>query len=294
MTQLIAYIKKDTLEYPRYEGDIRLEHPEIGEVFELPETYEPVYLQDPEGSAPRGMRYVEDTPTSIDGTWYTTWKLEKTIQFVPVTINNRTEQRIPQKETLWFNGELYRESIAVCTDTGSAILNDLKTRFPEEEAGVSPIELIGYSPAKRPPYTNESISWYTWKLPSDSVVQKYSVTETALMPWYGKKYNLVDNSVLLKITHREDIAKPAGAPTGPEYFYGEIYYENGSKDDTIDYYVVCDSELIRQFCTDYNITFPIPEEFVPTVMGWSIVYKRDILDVLMVKAYVMTPVSIID
>lgn len=41
------YIKLSTLEFPRYEGDIRLEHPEISEeqtgpTFPCPDTYAPV------------------------------------------------------------------------------------------------------------------------------------------------------------------------------------------------------------------------------------------------------------
>ncbi len=46
------YIKLSTLEFPRYEGDIRLEHPEIpedqtGPTFPCPETYAPVTVVQP-------------------------------------------------------------------------------------------------------------------------------------------------------------------------------------------------------------------------------------------------------
>lgn len=46
------YIKLSTLEFPRYEGDIRLEHPEIpvdltGPTFPCPETYAPVTVMQP-------------------------------------------------------------------------------------------------------------------------------------------------------------------------------------------------------------------------------------------------------
>lgn len=36
------YINLLTLEFPRHEGDIRLDHPEIGEEFVCPNTYAPV------------------------------------------------------------------------------------------------------------------------------------------------------------------------------------------------------------------------------------------------------------
>lgn len=34
-----AYINKETMEYPLHEGDIRLLHPDMGEVFILPDEY---------------------------------------------------------------------------------------------------------------------------------------------------------------------------------------------------------------------------------------------------------------
>lgn len=39
----MVYIKLSTLEYPRYQGDIRLEHPDIGDVFVCPNTYSEVF-----------------------------------------------------------------------------------------------------------------------------------------------------------------------------------------------------------------------------------------------------------
>jgi len=63
-----AYRKKSTGEYPRFQGDVRLEHPEIGDVFICPDTYEPVY----EGiipELPQDTVLVELPPTKVGGVW---------------------------------------------------------------------------------------------------------------------------------------------------------------------------------------------------------------------------------
>jgi len=68
-----VYIKISTLEYPRYEGDIRLEHPEIADVFVCPETYAPVE----EVVAPE-FDYVTQTayqlpPVNTNNIWCMAW-----------------------------------------------------------------------------------------------------------------------------------------------------------------------------------------------------------------------------
>jgi hypothetical protein len=69
-----AYIKLSTLEYPRYEGDIRLDHPEItedqtGAIFPCPDTYALVTpVQMPECNYE--IQCVEELPpVQIDGVW---------------------------------------------------------------------------------------------------------------------------------------------------------------------------------------------------------------------------------
>ena len=69
-----TYIKLSTLKYPRYEGDIRLDHPEItedqtGATFSCPNTYAAVTpVQMPECNYE--IQCVEELPpVQIDGVW---------------------------------------------------------------------------------------------------------------------------------------------------------------------------------------------------------------------------------
>lgn len=63
-----AYINLETKEYPLYQGDIRLSHPEIGEEFILPEGYAVVHpVEIP--TLEKLQYYVETAPIEIDGRW---------------------------------------------------------------------------------------------------------------------------------------------------------------------------------------------------------------------------------
>ena len=72
-----SYIKLSTLEYPRHEGDIRQEHPEItedqtGPTFPCPDTYALVAETPmPESSATQVV--TEAAPTQINGVWTRVW-----------------------------------------------------------------------------------------------------------------------------------------------------------------------------------------------------------------------------
>lgn len=75
---MTAYIKLSTLEYPRHEGDIRIEHPEISETqtgasFPCPETYAPVQWTSPPVVDLATHAVSQGTPEFVDGIWKATW-----------------------------------------------------------------------------------------------------------------------------------------------------------------------------------------------------------------------------
>lgn len=88
-----SYIKLSTLEYPRHEGDIRLEHPEISvdqtwPNFPCPDTYALVEATP--------MPVVSDTqianelaPEFVDGTWRRVWNVT---ELTPEQIAARAER----------------------------------------------------------------------------------------------------------------------------------------------------------------------------------------------------------
>lgn len=75
---MTSYIKLSTSEYPRHEGDIRLEYPEIlesqtGETFPCPPTYALVNHVNPPAHDVVKQRVKEGFPEKKLGKWYKTW-----------------------------------------------------------------------------------------------------------------------------------------------------------------------------------------------------------------------------
>lgn len=73
-----TYIKLSTLEYPRHEGDIRLEHPEIqesqtGDTFPCPSTYALVVPTDRPAFDEATQTAQEQAPMQVDGVWTQQW-----------------------------------------------------------------------------------------------------------------------------------------------------------------------------------------------------------------------------
>jgi hypothetical protein len=80
-----AYIKLATFEYPRHEGDIRLEHPEIlesqtGATFPCPATYAVVeYTESPSCNPQTQMAY-QIQPQIVAGVWKAAWSIRNLTQ----------------------------------------------------------------------------------------------------------------------------------------------------------------------------------------------------------------------
>jgi hypothetical protein len=77
-----AYIKLTTMEYPRYEGDIRLDHPDIpedltGATFPCPNDYAPVQWVDPPTFDSAVQNAEEIAPTFINGVWRMNWHVRQ-------------------------------------------------------------------------------------------------------------------------------------------------------------------------------------------------------------------------
>jgi len=87
-----AYIKLLTFEYPRYEGDNRVEHPEIlesqtGTTFPCPATYAVVeYTEPPSYNLQTQIAY-QIQPQIVAGAWKAAW-----------TIRNLTQEELAARE----------------------------------------------------------------------------------------------------------------------------------------------------------------------------------------------------
>lgn len=72
-----TYIKLATFEYPRHQGDIRLEYPEMGADFVCPDTYA-IVEETPEPQIDYSTHTTyELTPENIDGVWKRVWAVRE-------------------------------------------------------------------------------------------------------------------------------------------------------------------------------------------------------------------------
>lgn len=69
-----GYINIDTNEYPCFEGDIRLVHPEISEEFIVPPCFERVVRVEMPLSEDLDFKYTQVAPKKIDEIWYQQWE----------------------------------------------------------------------------------------------------------------------------------------------------------------------------------------------------------------------------
>lgn len=72
---MTTYIKLATGEYPRHQGDVRLEYPDIGEPFVLPETYAHVQGTEMPEHDYDTQRAEETPPVLVDGVWIMQWRV---------------------------------------------------------------------------------------------------------------------------------------------------------------------------------------------------------------------------
>lgn len=93
----MMYIKLETLEFPRYQGDIRNEHPEIGEEFVCPKTYAPVYEEPVPQFDIETQKPVYDAPKNLDGTWKVGFKI---VPLSPVELAVRADKPLSPFEQM--------------------------------------------------------------------------------------------------------------------------------------------------------------------------------------------------
>lgn len=77
-----AFIKIDTLEYPRHEGDIRREHPEIkeeqtGDSFPIPQGWARVSWTEPPAYDSESQACYEQSPVLDGDVWRMTWAVRE-------------------------------------------------------------------------------------------------------------------------------------------------------------------------------------------------------------------------
>lgn len=205
---------------------------------------------------------------------------------------------VDRKDVVYVNRQIVRYDYNVEYPEAQPLLEKLKTQFGNHiEEDLKTLDkscIIGTNVNYRPPYENQIISWYKFTDMTQSIIDQFSVdveNYNHLLPWYGRKFDTVTNTVRLKIVFRENDEKHIPMPKLPVgiKFFSKIYNEDGSTEPFLDCYIWTSATYIREFCTTHNVPFPAPDEVADKISLWGIAYHADTLEILVVKAYEFMP-----
>lgn len=211
---------------------------------------------------------------------------------------NFAYKTVDRKDVVYVNQQIVRYDYNVEYPEAQPLLDQLREQFGSHiEEDLTTLDkscIIGTNVNYRPPYENQIISWYKFTDMSQSIIDQFSVdveNYKYLLPWYGRKFDTVTNSVRLKIVFKENDANHIPMPAFPVgiKFFSKIYNEDGSTEPFLDCYIWSSSKYIREFCTTHNVPFPAPDEVADKISLWGIAYHADTLEILVVKAYEFMP-----
>ena len=155
--------------------------------------------------------------------------------------------------------------------------------------------LVSEFQANRPPYVNDSISWYNFEEPSKELKAQYGLNYTRFryQPWYGLKFDLTTEEISLKVVLWRDQLPGAYDDNLPEdprgdSFVARIHDSSGNVSPWCDYYINTSDIHIKEWCDEHGLTFPYDYDnktIRDKVWIWGIVFNFDTGEVTHVKAY---------
>ena len=246
------------------------------------------------------------------------WKAAERGVDIPAHWYDTTVQIIPKYTAMWDDVYVDKQKVKVdysvgCTGTPLNKLNNLislvRAKFPNDSGFKShPNNIIGmYLPdhSIRPPYkSNNTITVYHMYYEIDifnQLLKDYKVPDHGYEYrfWYGLKYDLDSQLRYLKVVIGDDdktsnyqkypdsfIPRPQ-LPVCTTPYFAKIYSPDGTEADEYDVFFSTTPEIMKEYCKENNLKFPIPEDREKEyIWTYGIVYDKNTLDVKQVKGYI--------
>jgi len=194
---------------------------------------------------------------------------------------------------VYVNGVMVREDISISIPEAAPVLALLKENFPDSDVDFESVStnFIGTYDGYRPPYTNESISWYEMAFPSKELLAKYQVTEEMypdMYCWYGLKHNIVTKEIMLKVVFKGTSLDASLLPVIPNIenaFFARLHRIDGTVEPYIDCYCTVPENQIIDFCAHHNIPYTSVEDKPGFTWTYGITFNYDTKEIITVKAY---------
>lgn len=208
-------------------------------------------------------------------------------------------------DTAYMSGSSGRVDYAVGTTQGQAIVTKLEATWPDEVASYdnNNQNLVAEYSAARPPYTNDSISFYNFEEPSDEIKTTFNATYDTYKDWYGLKFDKVTEAVLAKFVISDEEMKNVDGvtwltvhdllPACSYIFFARIHDKDENIDENVDVYFQADATVVQEWCTANSYTFPYDTDddtIEPMLCLWGCVYNTTSKEITHVKAYARTTV----
>lgn len=208
-------------------------------------------------------------------------------------------------DKVWMNGSLARTDYSITSTDGQRIKGILDTNFSGTNYARDNRNLVSEFTPNREPYQNNSVSWYDMQAIPDSLKTQYSVNYNDYTDWYGMKFDLTTNKILLKVVIELDdpIAQELIEKTRPNFptqerevwnktlqvnYIALIHEPDGTVTNQVDFFLNCSDIRIKEFCDANSLTFPYDysdKSLRDRIWTWGIVFNRTTGAPIHVKAY---------
>lgn len=196
------------------------------------------------------------------------------------------------RDDVYCDKQIVRKDYCTGQPEAQPLIDKLQEAFPDRENWNRHVyNVVGEYTAYREPYKNNGISFYNFgEKPSEALLLEFgtSYMMTNLLDWYGLKFDLETEEIILKVVFSEYDGDTPELPYNPKNFFAHTHYKDGTMDDWVDYYAYATPKLIRNFCEEKGLSYPLPADIhkdCDVVWCWGFVFNRKTLEYGPVKAY---------
>lgn len=226
------------------------------------------------------------------------WEMLVGAGYKHFTYRNHNEGK-KWRDDVYMNGQLIRQDINISTDAGSAIVDQLEAGWdgfiPNYRTRSSNL-VSEFSPV-RPPYTNDSISFYEQNPPSDALISQFELDYESYLPWYGLKFDKVDTSnVSIKVVlqsgemHRAhaDIAEKIESkiPVWGNHFFAVIYNSDNEMNENVDVYFHASYDVVKAWAEPNLRISHTDNSYNNNLWIWGAVYNTTSNEITHLKSYI--------
>ena len=201
-------------------------------------------------------------------------------------------------DEVYMDGEIKRTDYSCDRAEALTEINRLVAAFPEytvEQLTAEAQNVIGQYGAYRPPYNDNSISFYDFTTPSAETLAAYGCDADTygddLLHWHGIKHDLTNLTKTAKFVFTQShgtylVNAPSSLPTNRSIFFARIHNADGTIEPWVDVYLISTINYMSEWCEEHSLIFPLPDDVTEQPWCFSIVYNDDTGEMSSVKAYI--------